>query len=218
MSSPEASERLGRTLRGLLVSPGRGFDAALDDAEARARAGRRAEGVHSYVLAALGGTGLMVGWLKVSGAAGLRDVPPGQFGALEAAAALVLGAVVALVAQGAFGALGTLLLRAPARELRLVWGAASVPQALVALVLFPLDLVVVGIRVLSTARPGDSVATAWAALTTALCVAAAAWSTWLLGRGVEALGRGRAAGLAVAVASLAAAAGAAAALLAGVAA
>lgn len=220
--SARASVRLGLVLRSILVAPRVGFESALEASRRRARIKpRSSEGVAPFVLAAVGGASLMLLWLKLGGMADLRDVGPRAYDPGLLVAALVAGALVGLGAQWlwseaaariagatrrgrvrgrgvdptAAGEAATRAEGASARELRLVWGAAAFPQVLPLLVLLPLDLVIVGPGVFTTAPLSDSLSTAWAALSVALGVAIALWSAFLFVRGVQVVtdfGAGRA--------------------------
>jgi hypothetical protein len=131
-------------LRSVLVAPDAGFDAATSAAHRRARAGETLpEGFTPYVLAIVGGASLMVGWLKIGGLLGGRDVDPGQFGYAELVFALVTGAVLAMLGQAVFGVVAPTVGRAlggtiSRREARIVWGASAFPQVFTVLVLLPL--------------------------------------------------------------------------------
>ena len=190
-----SSATLGRRLRSVLVAPDAGFDAATSAANRRARAGETLpEGFTPYVLAIVGGASLMVGWLKIGGLLGGRDVDPGQFGYAELVFALVTGAVLAMLGQAVFGVVAPTVGRAlggtiSRREARIVWGASAFPQAFTLLVLLPLDLVIVGPEIFATTKPGDSLATGWASISIALCLLLAVWSLALFGRGMQVVGK-----------------------------
>jgi hypothetical protein len=185
-----APTRLGLTLRSVLLAPRDGFGAALRTSERRARAGERpAEGYAPWVLGGLGGIAAMALWLKLSALGEARSVPAGSVDSGLVVAALLLGAVLSVAGQAAWGVLGPRVARrlggaAHGRGLRLAWGAAALPQAGV-LVLLPLDLLLVGPGAYATDPLVDPVARAWAALSIALSVSAALWSLWLFLRGVQ---------------------------------
>ncbi len=205
-----ASARLGLTLRTVLLAPRQGFESALAATDRRARAGRRpAEGFSTYVLAALGGVALASLWLKVGALFKLRNVCAAGDVTGYVIAALALGSLLALGAQALWGSVGVPLVHAlrgdaTRHNLRLVWGASAVPQVFVLLILLPLDLVIVGTDTFTTRPLGESLATAWAALSIALAISAAIWSLYLFLRGVEVSAgiRTRQALLGVAVAAL----------------
>jgi hypothetical protein len=189
-----APARLGLTLRSVALSPRAGFAAAIKTGDRRARAGERLpEGAAPYVLAAVGGAGAMVAWLKLGALAGWRSASSADFDSSVLAATLVLGALLSLAGQALWGvaaarALDALGSHARRRHLRLVWGASGLPQVFVLLVLLPGDLAIAGPASLTTDALGDPVATAWAAVSIALTAAAAAWSLWIFWRGVEVAG------------------------------
>ncbi|MGH2808196.1 MAG: hypothetical protein ACRDKT_13085 [Actinomycetota bacterium] len=189
-----ASARLGLTLRSVLLTPRDGFAAALKAAERRARAGSRpAEGLSPYVLAAIGGASLMMLWLKLGALLGLREVCTADNITAYIVASLVLGAVLGLIAQAVWGGVGPRAMRGlhtevAGRDLRLVWGASNFPQVFALVLLLPLDLAIVGTDTFTTAKLGDSLATAWAAFSIALAISVALWSLFLFVRGLEVAG------------------------------
>ena len=188
------SARLGLTLRSVLLSPHDGFAAAFKGAERRARAGRRpAEGIAPYVLAAVGGASAAALWLKIGAMSGLREVCTDRFVAVNIAAALVLGAILGLAAQGIWGAAGPAAVRglrgdADGRSLRLVWGASEFPQVVALALLLPLDLLIIGTDAYTTASLEDPLSTAWAAFSIAIGISLTVWSLFLFVRGVEVAG------------------------------
>ena len=189
-SSARASARLGLTLRAVLLSPEVGFESAIKSADRRRRAGKRpAEGIHPYFLAAAGGAGWMLLWLKLGGLLSLRDAPGGSFKLVYLALALALGAILGLGGQAlwsrlAAGAAGVDKDSLP-RDLRIAWGVAALPQVVGVVVLLPLDLAIAGRAAFATDPLGDSVSTAWAAFSIALSAALAAWNVYLLARGAR---------------------------------
>lgn len=150
-----------------------------------------AEGVAPYVLAALGGASLMLLWLKLGSLLGVRDVAAVEFRWSYLVVAAVAGAGLALIAQLVWGYLGAAASsrgaggHPPARDLRVVWGASAFPQILGLALLLPLDLIIVGTDTFTSERLGDSLATAWAALSIALSFSLAVWSLFIFVRGVE---------------------------------
>jgi hypothetical protein len=188
---PRSSATLGRRLRSIIVTPAQGFEAIVVAAGRRERAGEGLpEGLSPYVLAVVGGASLMIGWLKIGGLLGGREVDPTQFGYSELFFALVTGAVFAMLGQAVYGVVGPLAARLlggtlASREARIVWGAAAFPQVFTLLVLLPLDLLIVGPEIFATTRPGDSVATGWAAISVALCLLMVVWSLGLFVRGMQ---------------------------------
>jgi hypothetical protein len=205
-----ASARLGLTLRTVLLAPREGFDAAAKAAERRLRAGRRpVEGFSSYVLAAAGGASLAALWLKVGGLFKLRQVCTDGYVGPYIALTLVVGALLALVAQAAWGLVGPPVVKnlrgsATRSQLRLVWGAAALPQVFVLCVLLPLDLLIVGTSTFTTDPLRESLSTAWAAFSIAVAISLGIWSIYLMFRGVEVIGEvpGRRALLATSLAGL----------------
>ena len=186
-ATARASARLGLTLRAVLVAPKQGFESAVTAADRRARAARKpAEGISPYVLSALGGAALFVLWLKLGALFDLRDAPRGSFRPVYLIGVVGIGAVLGLICQSAWAAVSALILRsesAPRRNLRLVWGAAALPQVF-ALVLVPLDLLIAGSGAFTTTRLEDPLGAAWAALSIALGAAFAVWAAYLFFRGV----------------------------------
>lgn len=143
------------------------------------------------MLAILGGAASMSVWLKVSSLAGERTVHSGRVTGVLVASALVLGALMSVAGQLAWGAVGPVIVSrlgaaARPRDLRLVWGASFFPQVFTLLLLLPLDLMVVGFQSFASDPLTDSVSTAWAALSIALALALTVWSVWLFLRGVQA--------------------------------
>jgi hypothetical protein len=183
--------RLGSSVRSILIAPREGFTAAIKAAERRARLGRRpAEGIASYGLAAAGGAALLLLWLKLGGLLELRSVDSVDFRWGYVVGAVASGAMLGVLAQLLWGAVGSATARrlggeAHPRNLRLVWGAAALPQIVALAFLLPLDLVIVGRETFTTDRLGDPVDTAWAALSIATAVSLAAWSLWIFVRGVQ---------------------------------
>jgi hypothetical protein len=186
-----APTRLGLALRSLLTAPRDGYAAVLRTVERRARAGERpAEGYAPYVLAVIGGAAAMALWLKLGAIVGRTTS-----GRLTAdvgllVAALVLGSLLALAAQFAWGPAGSAAAAhlghgAPRRDLRVVWGDCGLPQTFMLAILVPLDLLIAGPAAFASAAPPDPVARAWVALSLAIAVALAGWSTWLFVRGVQ---------------------------------
>jgi len=189
--APTRSATLGRRLRSVFVAPTAGFEGAILAADRRARAGESlAEGLTPYVLAIVGGASLMIGWLKIGGLLGGRDVDPTQFGFAELVFALATGAALAMLGQAVFGVVGPPVARAfrgglSGRDARIVWGTAALPQVFTVLILLPLDLIIVGPEIFATTKPGDSVATGWASISIALGLSMAVWSVSLFARGVQ---------------------------------
>lgn len=192
---PRSPASLGRSLRSVLVAPADGFRATTSAAQRRARSGESLpEGLTPYVLALAGGAALMILWLKVGGLFGGRKVEPTEFGTIELVVALVTGAVLALLGQSMWGVVAPAVVRLlggsiGGREARIVWGAAVFPQVLLLLLLLPLDLIIVGPEIFATTRPGDSLATGWAAISVALCLLTGGWSLSLFVRGLQVIAR-----------------------------
>lgn len=184
-----SSSDLGATLRSVLVSPQRGFRGAMRASIRRERAGRRpAEGVAPAVLAAVGGAGAMLLWLKLGSALGLRQVAGPSFRWSYLVAAVAVGALLGLLGQALWSLAGPRIARAlggDARgsDLRLVWGGSCLPQVFALFVLLPLDLTIAGRASFTDARFADSLSAAWASLSIALAVLMALWSLYLFVRG-----------------------------------
>jgi hypothetical protein len=189
--SARASVRLGLTLRSVLVSPRVGFQSALQAAERRERTGgKSSEGPIHLLLAALAGSAGMLLWLKLSGMAQVRSVERGDYAPELLAAALMLGALIGVAAQGLWSLVGVYVARALGsqarpRDFRIAWGAAVFPQVFVLATLLPLDLVLIGPGAFTTQPLSDSLATAWAATSVALGVSVGIWSACLFVRGVQ---------------------------------
>ena len=185
------SARLGLTLRSILLTPTAGFSSALRTSERRSRAGRRpAEGWAPVVLTAIGGASLVSLWLKVGALIGLREVCTDARVVSYLVATLVLGSLLSLIAYAIWGAIGPSVTRTlhgsgSSAGLRLVWGAALLPQVFALVVLLPLDLAIVGTDTFTTSSLADPLSTAWAAFSIALSVSLAVWSLFLLVRGLE---------------------------------
>jgi hypothetical protein len=188
---PRASARLGLTLRSVLLSPSTGFVAAVKVTERRARSGQRPiEGFSSYLFAAIGGASLAGLWLKLGALFKLRQVCTDEYVAAFIAATFVLGALLGLIAQAIWGNAGSALatsLRGDAEphRMRLIWGAAAVPQTLVFLILLPLDLLIVGTDSFTTRPLEESLSTAWAAFSIAITLSLVVWSLYIFVRGVQ---------------------------------
>jgi hypothetical protein len=185
-----SSARLGLVLRAVILMPTEGFDAASRAADRRERAGQRpAEGLTPYVLAATGGAALFLLWLKLGALLELRDAPSASFRPAYLAGVVVLGAALGLFGQLIWGRLGARLFgvsgTSARRSMRIVWGLAQLPQVAALLVLFPLDIAVVGPQSFTTSGLPDSVSTAWAAASIALSVAVGAWTVFLFFKGMQ---------------------------------
>ena len=191
-ATAQASARLGLTLRAVLVAPKQGFESAVAAADRRARAARKpAEGISPYVLSALGGAALFVLWLKLGALLDLRDAPRDTFRSVYLIGVLGIGAALGLVCQAVWAAASAAILRsesAPRRNLRLMWGAAALPQVF-ALLLLPLDLLISGSGAFTTTRLEDPLGAAWAAFSIALGGAFAVWAAYLFVRGVGITGK-----------------------------
>jgi hypothetical protein len=106
-SSTRSSARLGLTLRSVLTNPTEGFQSAVKAADRRKRVAQRpAEGVTPYVLGALGGSALLLLWLKLGGLAGLREASERSYRPVYLALAVVAGSVVGLIGQFLWGFVG----------------------------------------------------------------------------------------------------------------
>ena len=186
-ATARASARLGLTLRAVLITPKQGFESAMAAADRRARAARKpAEGVTPYVLSALGGAALFVLWLKIGALFDLREAPRSSFRSAYLIGVVGVGAVLGVVCQAIWAGASSWILgsdAAPRRNLRLLWGAAALPQVF-ALLLLPLDLLVAGPGAFTTTRLEDPLGAAWAASSIALGGAFAVWAAYLFVRGV----------------------------------
>ena len=186
-ATARASARLGLTLRAVLITPKQGFESAMAAADRRARAARKpAEGIAPYVLSALGGAALFVLWLKLGALFDLREAPRSSFRSVYLIGVVGVGALLGVICQALWAGTSSLILRskaAPGRNLRLMWGAAALPQVF-ALLLLPLDLLVAGPGAFTTTRLEDPLGAAWAAFSIALGGAFAVWAAYLFVRGV----------------------------------
>jgi hypothetical protein len=204
-SAPGGSTDFGATVRGVLLAPSTGFVPALRRVEASA------EGRSTYVLGAIGGASTVLLWLKVSGLFGLRDVPAADYSPSILVVTLVLGALLGVGAQVVWSFVAPRAGGADAaspRSFRAVWALSAFPHLPVLILLLPLDLLFVGGRAFTTGAIGDSVSTAWVALSTAAAVSLGAWAGYVFMRGTHAATRsapGRTA-LVVALAAVTAAA------------
>lgn len=200
----------GARVRGVLFSPAAGFAPALRRAESAP------ERLSTYLLGAAGGASGMLLWLKATGLIGSREVTASGFSWGVFVSALVLGAIVAVFAQAAWGALAPRIDSSDGpttKGYRAIWALSAWPQVLALVLLLPLDLLLVGREAFTAERIGDSVSMAWAALSTAFALSLAVWSAYVFVKGVQVAIRatpGRTAGV------VAAAAGCSAAVLVGV--
>lgn len=190
----QASAQLGLTLRSVLLDPKAGFTEAFRVARRREQTGARPiEGVAPYFLAALGGVALMLLWLKLGSLLGVRDVARVEFEWSYLVVAAVAGALLAVIGQFVWGVVGCAAVRAlgggaPARDLRVVWGASGFPQVIGLVLLLPLDLIIVGTDTFTSEKLDDSLATGWAALSIALSLSLACWTMFIFVRGVQVAG------------------------------
>lgn len=188
-----SSNRLGRLLRNVALSPGAGFEAAAGQAERRANERLRPpEGAAPYVIGAIGGAALVLVWLKLGALVDVREVAPGDFRWGYLFGSLVAGALLAVIVLLVWRAVGSgpirrLGGRASSRDLVVTAGLADVPLLLVVALVLPLDLLIVGKATFTSERLTELGPMMWSAFSTALSVAAAVWSVVLLGRGLEKL-------------------------------
>ncbi|MFN2595242.1 MAG: hypothetical protein ABR579_10185 [Actinomycetota bacterium] len=193
LSQAQSSAELGVALRSVLASPNEGFSTIVRAADVRSKAGQKpAEGITPYALAWLGGAALMALWLKFGGLIGVRDVHASEFGWSALVASLVFGGLVAVGAQIVWSVVGARLAHKAgsqpalsARDMRLVWGAAALPQVAAVFLLLPLDVLFLGRGSFTSDRLVDPLATAWAATSIALALSLGAWSAWLFVTGIK---------------------------------
>jgi hypothetical protein len=157
----------------------------------RDRGFRTPEGAAPTVLAALGGAGLMVSWLKLAGIAELRAVPAADFRWAYLLSSLLLGAIGGVLAQLMWSVMAgwageRMGRRVDQAELRTVWGAASFPLVFTLFPLLVLDIAIVGRATFTTERLGDPLATGWAAISIAMGAALVVWWMFLVTRGFAA--------------------------------
>ncbi|MFN2524976.1 MAG: hypothetical protein ABR505_01745 [Actinomycetota bacterium] len=197
--------RIGPTLRAVLVAPEAGFGAAIKSTLRREQSGRRpGEGYAPSVIGALGFGALCLLWLKLASLLHLREVAAADFRWDFLIASFFLAAALGLALQHLWGALSGPLLRSmasdtsapsgsgrpPARPqasaavFRSVWGLALFPQMLALAILLPLDLLIVGPETFTSERLADPLAKLWAAISIAGGTFLAAWSLWLLYKGI----------------------------------
>lgn len=173
------------------MNPRAGFENVFRVARRREQTGARpVEGLAPYILAALGGSSLMLLWLKLGSLLGFRDVARVEFQWSYLVVAAIAGALLGLVAQLIWGYVGAGAARAfggqtPARNLRVVWGASDLPQTIGLAVLLPLDLLIVGSDTFTSERLTDPLATGWAAISIAFSLSLTIWSLFIFVRGVE---------------------------------
>ncbi|MFN2588945.1 MAG: hypothetical protein ABR613_12630 [Actinomycetota bacterium] len=185
--APGASADFGATVRGVLLAPATGFVAALRRVEASA------EGRSTYALGAVAGASGALLWLKVSGLFGIREVPARDFRWSILVTVLVLAALLGVASQVAWSFAASRAGgpdAASPRSFRAVWALSAFPHVPIVSLLLPLDLAFVGGRAFTTDAIGDSVATAWVALSTAAAVSLAVWAAYVFVRGTHAATRG----------------------------
>ena len=129
-------------------------------------------------------------WLKVTGLVQLADRSVAETGWDTVLPALGLGGVLGVVAyllwtRFAAGLTGAGDRKASSNRLRVAWAFSDFPLAMYALLILPLDLLIVGPEVFSTDRPDGTFAMVWSALSVAVLVAVAVWSIFLFIRGLE---------------------------------
>ncbi|MDQ4024731.1 MAG: hypothetical protein M3217_04465 [Actinomycetota bacterium] len=176
----------GATVRDVLLSPATGFVTALRRVEVSA------EGASTYVLGALGGASALLLWLKVSGLLGIREFAARDFEWSFFVVSLVLAALVSVAAQVAWSFLAPRAGGPDAgspRSFRAVWALSGFPLLPALFVLLPLDVLFVGSRAFTTEAVGDSVSTAWVALSTAASVSLGIWAAYVFVRGTHAAAR-----------------------------
>ncbi|HEX2058162.1 MAG TPA: hypothetical protein VHI71_07310 [Actinomycetota bacterium] len=180
--SDTGSARFGATVRGVLLSPGTEFVPALKRVETSA------EGLSTYVLAALGGGAAMLLWLKVRALVGFRALAPSEFTWGYFVTGLVFAALVAVATQVSWSFVAPRVAGPDAgspRSFRAVWALSAFPQIPALLVLAPLDVLLVGRDAFTASDAADSVALAWMALSTAMSVSLAAWSAFVFVKGTS---------------------------------
>jgi hypothetical protein len=190
-TKPRHSLHLGRTFRSIMFAPGQGFASAFKIARRRARAGDLPiEGRAPMMFSAVAGMSVMLLWLKLGGLLDLRDSSRNDFKWSYLAASLLLGLLLGIGVQRAWGWVGVRLVRSmhgdtTSWQQRLIWGAAAFPQIVALLVLLPLDVILVGAGTFTTGRLDETYRTIWAALSISIAVALAGWSLFLLARGIS---------------------------------
>lgn len=180
------SAHFGATVRGVLLSPATGFVPALRRVEASA------EGMSTYLLGGLGGASVLLLWLKVSGLFGIREFAARDFSWGIFVTWLVLAGLMGAAAQAVWSFAASRAGGADAaspRSFRAVWAFSAFPHLPALLLLLPLDVLFVGGRVFTTEAIGDSVSTAWVALSTAASVSLGLWAAYVFARGTHAATR-----------------------------
>ncbi|MDQ4143576.1 MAG: hypothetical protein M3198_07510 [Actinomycetota bacterium] len=159
----------------------------------RSGEGGRAGSVLPVLLSGLGGSYLVMMFLKLASLTGLNEVPRdyepwwgGLFLLLLAAAA---GGAIGHALFGAAAAPLTARLgkTCSSRDLRTVWGVASFPAALAFALILVLDLLIAG-REAYAGLDGDSMITGWAVASAVIGVSFGGWSLFLFVKGVEVAG------------------------------
>ena len=133
----------------------------------------------------------MILWLKITSLTQLTDERPVDRTTLGFVLfAALTGAIFGIGAYIAWGRLGPVIAKrlggqtSPA-HLRMVWAFADFPLAAYVAIFLPLDLILVGPEMFSQDRLQGSFEMVWAAMSVALGLSAAAWTTFLLWRGIE---------------------------------
>jgi hypothetical protein len=173
------------------LSPQRGWPAAFALTDGRKKLGARVpEGAAAYVLGAIGGAQLMMLWLKLGGLLNLRSVAAADFKWSYVIVAMIAAALLTLIAQYVWGPLGRLALNrmgspTDTSRLRFAWGGSALPQLFGLVILWPLDILIVGRELFTSERIVDTFPALWAALSVAFSVSIAAWSVYLFYKGVR---------------------------------
>ena len=189
-TKPRHSLHLGRTFRSIMFAPRQGFESAFKIARRRARAGDvPVEGHAPMMFSAFAGASVMLLWLKVGGLIDVRDATRSDFRWPYLVIALLVGVLLGIAVQRAWGWVGTRLIDALRAETsswqqRLIWGAASFPQIVTLFVLLPLDLLIVGAGAFTTDRLNETYRTVWAAFSISISLALVLWSLYLFARGI----------------------------------
>jgi hypothetical protein len=153
-------------------------------------ADRASESRLTVLLVVLGGSSLLLLWVKVT-ALTIADRPAADATWGATGAAILIGA---LCGAGGYLLWGKFAPRVSERlggptsksSLRVAWSFADFPLAAYLVVFLPLDLLIVGPEIFASDRLDGTGLMIWAAISVALGVSALVWMIYLAWRGIEA--------------------------------